>query len=97
MTVIRAHDIATLLDQAPASVRVLSLDCFDTLLWRNVHAPIDVFADLPITGGGVEPRVRAERYARHFRRQADGFDEVSIEAIHAVLQPYEERRAASVP
>lgn len=96
MTVIRAHDIATLLDQAPASVRVLSLDCFDTLLWRNVHAPIDVFADLPITGGGVEPRVRAERYARHFRRQADGFDEVSIEAIHAVLQPYEERRAASV-
>lgn len=96
MTVIRAHDIASLLDQAPSSIRVLSLDCFDTLLWRNVHAPIDVFADLPVVGGGVEPRVRAERYARHFRRQREGFDEVSIEAIHAVLEPDETRRAASV-
>ncbi|MBX9814802.1 MAG: HAD family hydrolase [Sphingomonas sp.] len=96
MTVIRAHDIATLLDRAPPEIRILSLDCFDTLIWRNVNAPIDVFADLPVAGGGIEPRVRAERLARRLRKVTDGFDEVSIEAIHAALQPHEAERAASV-
>ena len=96
MTVISARDIATLLDRAPPGVRVLSLDCFDTLIWRNVHAPADIFAELPIAGGGVEARVRAERLARKLRQATDGFDEVSIEAIHAALQPHEAERAASV-
>ena len=49
-------DVADLLDTLPAAIaeqiKVLSLDCFDTLLWRSGHAPRDVFADLPIAGGG---------------------------------------------
>lgn len=96
MTTIRARDIAQLLDTAPPGVRILSLDCFDTLLWRNVQAPVDVFADLPVAGGGLEARVRAEQLARKIRRAEDGFDEVSIEAIHAVLQPDPMARAASI-
>jgi hypothetical protein len=44
---IRADELPNLLDRAPAGVRYLSLDCFDTLLWRNCLAPRDVFADLP--------------------------------------------------
>ena len=41
---------------APAPA-ILSLDCFDTLLWRDTQAPRDVFADLAFAGGAVEPRI----------------------------------------
>ena len=57
-TTVRASELSTLLDRAPTSVRILSLDCFDTLLWRDVNAPNDVFADLEVAGGGLEPRRR---------------------------------------
>ena len=39
---LRSYELATLLDQAPPSVRWLSLDCFDTLVWRDTAAPADV-------------------------------------------------------
>ena len=45
---VRAADLPSLLDRAPADLACLSLDCFDTLIWRNAHAPQDVFADLPL-------------------------------------------------
>jgi FMN phosphatase YigB (HAD superfamily) len=80
---VTAAGLADLLDTAPAGVRVLSLDCFDTLLWRNCHAPVDVFADC----GGAWQRTRAEKRARLQRRLADGRSEVPIEAIHRALRP----------
>ena len=61
---VRAHEVETLLDRAPEGVEVLSLDCFDTLIWRNTHAPTDVFAELALPGGGIEPRTWGERQAR---------------------------------
>lgn len=36
------HDLASALDGRD-QVKLLSLDCFDTLLWRDVHAPHDLF------------------------------------------------------
>ena len=57
---IRAHELTQLLDRLPGGVTTLSLDCFDTLLWRTVNAPRDVFAALDLPGGGVEPRSWAE-------------------------------------
>jgi len=87
MTTVRAHEIATLLDRAPEGLRYLSLDCFDTLLWRDTCAPIDVFADLEIAGGAIQPRRRAEAAARREAYLDHGSVEVSIEAIHARLNP----------
>jgi FMN phosphatase YigB (HAD superfamily) len=81
--VVTAAGLAGLLDAAPAGVRILSLDCFDTLLWRNCQAPVDVFADC----GGIWQRTRAEHRARLQRRFTDGMSEVSIEAIHQALRP----------
>jgi FMN phosphatase YigB (HAD superfamily) len=84
---VRAAELPALLERAPAKARYLSLDCFDTLLWRNVIAPRDVFADLPIAGGGIWPRAKAESRARqraHFER---GKAEVSIEQIYRSLMP----------
>ena len=48
---VSAQHIPSLLDRAPPGVTVLSLDCFDTLLWRNAQAPSDVFAELEIEAG----------------------------------------------
>ncbi|MFA5966702.1 MAG: HAD family hydrolase [Sphingomonas sp.] len=82
-TTIRPHEIATLLDHAPAGIKTLSLDCFDTLLWRATQLPQDVFAEFGDAGGGIEGRVAAEKTARHRRVRRDGQVEVSIEEIHA--------------
>ncbi len=86
-TTITAAELATLLDEAPDGVRILSLDCFDTLIWRNVQAPEDVFADLKIDGGAGWMRKRAETRARKSVRFARGGTEVSIEDIYATLMP----------
>lgn len=83
ITTIRPNEIATLLDRAPAGIRLLSLDCFDTLLWRATHMPQDVFAEFGDAGGGIEGRVAAEKAARYRRARHDGHSEATIEQIHA--------------
>ncbi|MBN2973262.1 HAD family hydrolase [Roseomonas aeriglobus] len=81
-TTIRAHEMATLLDRAPAGITTLSLDCFDTLLWRNTHAPCDVFAELAIPGGGIEPRSWAERIEHGHALSRTGSHEVTLDGIY---------------
>lgn len=90
---VTAQLVPSLLDEAPADVEVLSLDCFDTLLWRNAQAPSDVFAELGIEGGSIEPRILAERAARRAEAFRSGRNEVRIEAIHARLLPGESEAA----
>jgi FMN phosphatase YigB (HAD superfamily) len=80
---VRAAELPGLLERRPEGVSILSLDCFDTLLWRSTQAPVDVFADC----GGVWQRTRAEKRARQLRRFADGGSEVSIEEIHRARRP----------
>jgi len=84
---LRSSELASLLDQAPASVRWLSLDCFDTLVWRDTATPADVFADLSLPGGAIEPRRRAEGGARHAAKLFRDSFEVGIEEIHARFRP----------
>lgn len=79
---VRAFEIEGLLDRAPAGIEVLSLDCFDTLIWRNTHAPTDVFADLDVAGGGVEPRMWAESHARKRALVRSGAREVGLADIY---------------
>ena len=84
---IRPSSLPYLLDEAPSGIEYLSLDCFDTLLWRNVHTPADVFADLPFAGGAAEPRVWAERMARHVAISGEERHDVTLDEIHAHLVP----------
>src|SRR4051812_46947411 len=79
---IRAYEIETLLDRAPEGIEILSLDCFDTLIWRNTHAPTDVFAELAHPGGGVEPRMWAETNARKSAFSKRGLKEIGIEDVY---------------
>lgn len=66
-------------------LKLLSLDCFDTLLWRDTHAPSDLFAALPAMTAPqrhwAEDRARSSAIVR--RRQS----EVSIEEIYTALYP----------
>ncbi len=43
---VRANELLSTFNQYAAQIKVLSLDCFDTLLWRNVAEPTDVFFNL---------------------------------------------------
>ncbi|MEG3144329.1 HAD family hydrolase [Sphingomonas sp. RT2P30] len=81
---ILASDLPTALDAWP-DIRILSLDCFDTLLWRDTHAPRDVFRALkgpnPQQRGWAEARARTASALRHRR------NEVGIADIYAELLP----------
>jgi FMN phosphatase YigB (HAD superfamily) len=88
---ITAPELPDLIDTLPARIKALSLDCFDTLFWRKVARPVDVFfalQDTPLwkeAGVTATLRVKAEENARMLHRVAFGTREVSIEAIYREL------------
>lgn len=66
-------------------VKLLSLDCFDTLLWRDVHAPVDLFGALP--GTNLAQRIWAEQHARSAAAVRHRRNEVHIGEIYRELMP----------
>lgn len=78
------HQFDRLLDSYPG-IQCLSLDCFDTLLWRDTHSPRDIFQALP--GTSVIQRSSAERRARIAAEMAGRGSEISIGEIYAELMP----------
>ncbi|WP_442798700.1 hypothetical protein [Pantoea vagans] len=65
--------------------KVLSLDCFDTLFWRTVSRPFDIFTRLQ---NGLCPvaRTTAEASARRKKYHSTGLEEVSLTDIYAELE-----------
>jgi FMN phosphatase YigB (HAD superfamily) len=78
------HEVPGLLDRF-AAIKVLSLDCFDTLLWRDCHAPTDLFATL--TACNRFQRAHGEARARQIMHASRGQHEVSIDAIYRAIMP----------
>jgi FMN phosphatase YigB (HAD superfamily) len=78
------HALPSALDAYPG-VTLLSLDCFDTLLWRDVHAPHDLFNALGeanlLQRSWAEETARSGAAVRHKR------NEVHIGEIYAELLP----------
>lgn len=74
-------------------VKILSLDCFDTLLWRKVGEPTDVFHALadggPFQRHGLTAgmRVAAEMQARRNSGLLNGTVEVTLTEIYRELLP----------
>ena len=77
-------------------VSILSLDCFDTLLWRRVPKPVDAFGllgeELRARGalaGGISAstfarmRITAELLARHRKVSETGSHEINLGDIYA--------------
>lgn len=87
-------ELALLPARLPSRIKVLTLDCFDTILWRDVAQPIDVFFDLaqsPVMrrhGLTAGMRIKAEAKARSHRRLRDGSVEVSLRDIYTTALPH---------
>lgn len=93
---ITAHDIPYLLDQYGDSIKVLSLDCFDTLLWRQTATPKDVFAIMaasPVAkalGVTVQQRISAAACAYRAKFIETGSRQIHVSDIYrsfAALNP----------
>jgi len=78
------HELPGVLDWF-SGIRVLSLDCFDTLLWRDCHAPTDLFAVLP--GINAFQRVHGERRARQIATAGRGAHDIAIDEIYRSVMP----------
>ena len=78
------HALPTALDGRDG-IKMLSLDCFDTLLWRDTHAPKDLFGAL--SGTTVTQRQWAEERARMAADLREQRGEVTIEEIYGELLP----------
>lgn len=90
---ITAPDLAGFLDDLPPGIRTLSLDCFDTIVWRRVAQPTDVFFNMQENprwlAAGVTAALRARAEGELRRRQylLLGRSEVSLESIYRTLLP----------
>lgn len=82
-----------LLDEHGQGYGVLSLDCFDTLVWREVMTPTDAFyrlAERPAFrehGLSARSRISAETAARAARHMRDGMHEVLLGDIYRAALP----------
>jgi FMN phosphatase YigB (HAD superfamily) len=61
-----AADLIATLDQYGSEIKVLSLDCFDTILWRTTATPTDLFYNLQ-----HRPAFHALKFAPNLRVQAE--------------------------
>jgi FMN phosphatase YigB (HAD superfamily) len=80
-------EFGSLLERHPR-VKLLSLDCFDTILWRRVDHPADVFYTLQhdpaLAAHGIDARlrVRAEQQARDLAAVTRDSYEVTLDEIY---------------
>jgi len=78
-------DLPRALDRVGDAIKVLSLDCFDTLIWRDCHGPNDVFRGVGSVTHGQ--RVVAQTASRHAKRALKNSVEVSLAEIYAAAMP----------
>lgn len=90
---VAANELLDLLDQYSGKIKTLSLDCFDTLLWRKYIEPKDVFFDMqhhPVFqthGISALNRVDTESHARGLKYIKEGHHEVNLEDIYKTGYP----------
>jgi FMN phosphatase YigB (HAD superfamily) len=83
---VHADELAGVLHSFGGEVEVLSLDCFDTLLWRTSPDPSDIFCELrpPLSRSS---RFVAEKTARQKRFVLSGHREVTLAEIYRCALP----------
>ncbi len=90
---IYAADLIPALQHYANHIKVLSLDCFDTLLWRKTSAPIDVFYDVQhrpafrALGFTATMRIQGESKARILKIIQHGHSEVTLTDIYHTCFP----------
>lgn len=88
---IRATELHTLLSRY--SMKVLSLDCFDTLIWRKTAEPTDIFFELqhhPVFAAlnlTASMRIQAEKKASQMQAYKKNHSEVTLQDIYLAFDP----------
>jgi FMN phosphatase YigB (HAD superfamily) len=78
---VNTRELTGLIDQWIGKISVLSLDCFDTLIWRTTSSPVDVFLRID-PGVTIKPRILAESRARAMRHADTGLTEVALADVY---------------
>lgn len=92
-TQIRPADLNAILDEYSPQIKILSLDCFDTLLWRCAATPGDVFFSMQEKPAfkkiGLTPALRAyaEENARQKMLLQNDKSEVKLCDIYPAIYP----------
>ncbi|WP_353395208.1 HAD family hydrolase [Hydrogenophaga sp. 5NK40-0174] len=92
-TEIAPQELAGLLETLPSGVKALSLDCFDTIVWRRVERPSDVFFNLQAhprwqeAGMTAALRAKAENRVREEKHLLHGIREVNLLEVYQRLLP----------
>lgn len=92
--VVYANNLSGVLNQFRTSIKVLSLDCFDTLLWRRVSGPTDLFYDLQHYSAyrafkiTAAHRMTAEVLSRQIKFVNKGSYEVKLKEIYQLGLPH---------
>lgn len=90
---IRATELLATLDSYGSDIKILSLDCFDTILWRTTATPFDVFyamQDKPAfsaLGFTANLRKQAETHARQRMILQRKKNEVTLKDIYRASFP----------
>lgn len=85
---VNVNELSQLANQLGSEIQILSLDCFDTLLWRQVATPADAFYAMQerpaFKNSGLTARLRAqaEEKARHKMLFEHGKTEVTLRDIY---------------
>ncbi len=91
---VRANDLLSTFNEYASKIKVLSLDCFDTILWRNVAEPTDVFYDLAnrplFKQAGISKlmRVEAESFCMVRNQMRYGTSQVTLKEIYQQIFPH---------
>ncbi|VVC77123.1 hypothetical protein AQUSIP_24500 [Aquicella siphonis] len=89
----RAEELISILEHYAQRIKVLSLDCFDTLIWRQTATPSDAFFDMQkrpaFQAAGLTARLRAqaEENARQKMLIDHGSTEVKLTDIYKANNP----------
>lgn len=87
------HDLPLLIKRLPPNIKTLSLDCFDTLIWRKTASPTDVFYNLQNChlfkklNFNSMMRIRAETKARQRMLFKKELSEVKLTDIYREISP----------
>jgi predicted HAD superfamily hydrolase len=81
------------LEKIDKKIKVISFDCFDTIFWRRVISPTDIFFHLEqdklfkLHGITASKRIKMEAQTRSKKYFTDGSNEVNLEEIYKNILP----------
>lgn len=90
---IKATDLCSIFDNLDPKIKYLSLDCFDTLIWRKTATPSDIFFEMQnrpaFQAIGMTARLRSqgEEIARQKMFIKHGITEVTLRDIYLAHYP----------